>query len=176
MHKTGFPDLTLTKGGPAGDPPCQKSGRFNNIITVITTALKADYKVTKPHTRPSIIAQHRRGILSRVLPATRSEYPAFDLVVRDLIRQDDSLSLLDYALNLSPALRDTITRDVAQNVSAFEPRLRRKTPPPPPPPQRSYFRRSTPEPAPDPLECHDPRESSVQSKASYLLKPPTAAM
>ncbi len=109
----------------------------------------------------------------------------FDIVVGDLIdsRTDyqiwqagcKNLSLLDFALNLSPALRDTITRDVAQNVSAFEPRLRRKTPTPPPPPQRSYFRRSTPEPAPDPLECHDPREGSVQSKASYLLKPPKAA-
>ena len=74
----------------------------------------------------------------------------FDLVVRDLTGQDDAFVLLDYALNLSPALRDTITRDVAQNVSTFE--LRR--------------------PAPD---LSDQRESSVQSKASYLLKPPKAA-
>ncbi|CAH0371182.1 unnamed protein product [Pelagomonas calceolata] len=75
----------------------------------------------------------------------------FDLVVRDLTGQDEALSLLDYALNLSPALRDTITRDVAQNVSAFE--LRRPT-----------------------ADLSDQRESSVQSKASYLLKPPKAAV
>ena len=80
-----------------------------------------------------------------------------DLVVRDLTGQDDAFVLLDYALNLSPALRDTITRDVAQNVSAFEPRL-----------QRSFLGFKS-----DP---HDAslREGSVQPKAAYLLQPPKA--
>ena len=55
--------------------------------------------------------------------------------MRDITGQDGAFSLLDFALNLSPA-RDTITRDVAQNVSAFEPRLPRK---PPPPQLRSFF-------------------------------------
>ena len=104
----------------------------------------------------------------KVLGGSKRKYASVGdiIVVGDLIRQgDESLSLLDYALNLSPALRDTITRDVAQNVSAFEPRLRRKTPPQ----ARSLLGRSTtPEQAPDPLE------GSVQSKASYLLKPPKA--
>ena len=115
---------------------------------------------------------HRRGILSQVFPAgsTRSEHPAFDLVVGDLIdnrtkaeldnptdRGRKRFSLLDYALNLSPALRDTITRDVAQNVSAFEPRL-----------QRSFLGFKS-----DP---HDSslREGSAQPKADYLLQPPKA--
>ena len=93
----------------------------------------------------------------------------FDLVVGDLIdnrtkaeldnptdRGRKRFSLLDYALNLSPALRDTITRDVAQNVSAFELRLPRPRP---------LLSRSR----------DDTREGSVQSKASYLLKPPKAA-
>ena len=83
---------------------------------------------------------------------------AFDIVVGDLIREGDSLSLLDYALNLSPALRDTITRDVAQNVSAFEPRL-----------PRDLLGRIRSDP-------HDAslREGSVQPKADYLLQPPKA--
>ena len=78
----------------------------------------------------------------------------FDLVVRDLTGQDDAFVLLDYALNLSPALRDTITRDVAQNVSKYEPRL------------------------PRPFLGFKPdsslREGSVQPKAAYLLQPPKA--
>ena len=75
-----------------------------------------------------------------------------DLVVRDFTRQDGNLSLLDYALNLSPALRDTITRDVAQNVSTFEPRL-----------PRGLLRKLKADP-------HDAslREGSVQPKADYL--------
>ena len=79
-----------------------------------------------------------------------------DIVVRDLIRKDGNLSLLDYALNLSPALRDAITRDVAQNVSAFEPRL-----------PRGLLGRIKSNP-------HDAslREGSVQPKADYLLQPP----
>jgi hypothetical protein len=97
---------------------------------------------------------------------------AFDLVVGDLIRKGDRLSLLDYALNLSPALRDTITRDVAQNVSKYEPRLRRKTPSPQP---RSFLGRPTPEPAPDPYDA-SLRKDSVQSKAAYLLGAPKARM
>ena len=83
----------------------------------------------------------------------------FDLVVRDLTGQDDAFVLLDYALNLSPALRDTITRDVAQNVSEFEPRLKREP--------RSLLRRSTADPYDASL-----REGSVQPKADYLLQPP----
>ena len=81
-----------------------------------------------------------------------------DLVVRDLTGQDDAFVLLDYALNLSPALRDTITRDVAQNVSAFEPRL-----------PRDLLGRIRSDP-------HDAslREGSVQPKADYLLQPPKA--
>ena len=86
----------------------------------------------------------------------------FDIVVGDLIRQgDEDLSLLDYALNLSPALRDTITRDVAQNVSEFEPRLKREPP--------SLLRRSTADPYDASL-----REGSIQPKAAYLLQPPKA--
>ena len=99
----------------------------------------------------------------RALP----ERPVFDdagdvdIVVRDLTRRDsdDSLSLLDYALNLSPALRDAITRDVAQNVSEFEPRLKREP--------QSLLRRSTADPYDASL-----RESSVQPKADYLMHPP----
>jgi len=115
------------------------------------TATTSDKKLIS-----DITAQHRRGILSQVFPAgsTRSEHPAFDLVVGDLIRQDDSLSLLDYALNLSPALRDTITRDVAQNVSKYEPRLPR--------PFLGFKSDSS------------LREGSVQPKAAYLLQPPKA--
>ena len=81
--------------------------------------------------------------------------------MRDLTRRDsdDSLSLLDYALNLSPALRDAITRDVAQNVSEFEPRLKREP--------QSLLRRSTADPYDASL-----RESSVQPKADYLMHPP----
>ena len=77
------------------------------------------------------------------------------------MRQGSNLSLLDYALNLSPALRDTITRDVAQNVSTYEPRLKREP--------RPLLSRSKADP-------HDAslREGSVQSKASYLQKPPKA--
>ena len=82
------------------------------------------------------------------------EGTTFDLVVGDLTRQDGNLSLLDYALNLSPALRDAITRDVAQNVSKYEPRL------------------------PRPFLGFKPdsslREGSVQPKAAYLLQPPKA--
>ena len=84
---------------------------------------------------------------------------AFDIVVGDLIREGDSLSLLDYALNLSPALRDTITRDVAQNVSEFEPRL----------PRRSLRSKIKSDPNDASL-----REGSVQPKAAYLLQPPKA--
>ena len=93
----------------------------------------------------------------------------FDLVVGDLIdnrteadlfndRGRKRLSLLDYALNLSPALRDTITRDVAQNVSEYEPRL-----------QRGLLGRIKSNP-------HDAslREGSVRPKAAYLLQPPKA--
>jgi len=83
----------------------------------------------------------------------------YDLVVRDLTGQDDAFVLLDYALNLSPALRDSITRDVAQNVSEFEPRLKREP--------RSLLRRSTADPYDASL-----REGSVQPKADYLLQPP----
>ena len=93
-----------------------------------------------------------------------------DIVVRDVTGQNGTLSLLDYALNLSPALRDTITRDVAQNVSAYEPRLRRKTQPPQP---RSILGRSGPEQAPDPYDA-SLRKDSVQSKAAYLLGAPKA--
>ena len=79
---------------------------------------------------------------------------AYDIVVGDLTRKVGNLSLLDYALNLSPALRDTITRDVAQNVSKYEPRL------------------------PRPFLGFKPdsslREGSVQPKAAYLLQPPKA--
>ena len=77
-----------------------------------------------------------------------------DFVVGDLTRKDDNLSLLDYALNLSPALRDTITRDVAQNVSKYEPRLPR--------PFLGFKSDSS------------LREGSVQPKAAYLLQPPKA--
>ena len=108
---------------------------------------------------------------------------AYDIVVGDLIdnrteaeldtptdKGGRRLSLLDYALNLSPALRDSITRDVAQNVSTFEPRLPRKPPAPQP---RSLFQRPTPEPDPDPYDA-SLREGSVQPKAAYLLQPPKA--
>ena len=82
---------------------------------------------------------------------------AVRVVVGNLIQQGNNLSLLDFALNLSPALRDTITRDVAQNVSKYEPRLRRK------------FLGFKSDP-------HDAslREGSVQPKAAYLLQPPKA--
>ena len=72
--------------------------------------------------------------------------------------QDDAFVLLDYALNLSPALRDTITRDVAQNVSEYEPRL-----------PRGLLGRIKSNP-------HDAslREGSVRPKAAYLLQPPKA--
>ena len=63
-------------------------------------------------------------------------------------------AVLDYALNLSPALRDTITRDVAQNVSKYEPRLPR--------PFLGFKSDSS------------LREGSVQPKAAYLLQPPKA--
>ena len=55
------------------------------------------------------------------------------------------------------ALRDTITRDVAQNVSKYEPRL----------PRPFLGFKSNP---------HDAslREGSVQPKAAYLLQPPKA--
>ena len=82
----------------------------------------------------------------------------FDLVVRDLTGQDDAFVLLDYALNLSPALRDTITRDIAQNVSTFEPRL-----------PRGLLRKLKADPNDASL-----REGSVQPKAAYLLQPPKA--
>ena len=55
---------------------------------------------------------------------------------------------------LSPALRDTITRDVAQNVSKYEPRLPR--------PFLGFKSDSS------------LREGSVQPKAAYLLQPPKA--
>ena len=73
--------------------------------------------------------------------------------------QDGALSLLDFALNLSPALRDTITRDVAQNVSKYEPRLPRLS-------LRSKIK----------SDPHDAslREGSVQSKAACLRQPPKA--
>ena len=90
--------------------------------------------------------------------------------MRDITGQDDAFRLLDYALNLSPALRDTITRDIAQNVSTFEPRLPRKPLEPQP---RSLFRRPTPEPDPDPYDA-SLREGSVRPKAAYLLQPPKA--
>ena len=93
----------------------------------------------------------------------------FDLVIRDLTGQDDTFVLLDYALNLSPALRDSITRDIAQNVSRYEPRV----PWQPPPTLRSFLGRPTPEQAPDP-RCLSLRKNCVESKAAYLLKPPKA--
>ena len=74
----------------------------------------------------------------------------------DLTRKVGNLSLLDYALNLSPALRDTITRDVAQNVSTFEPRL-----------PRGLLRKLKADPYDASL-----REGSAQPKADYLLQPP----
>ena len=82
----------------------------------------------------------------------------FDLVVRDLTGQNEAFVLLDYALNLSPALRDTITRDIAQNVSTFEPRL-----------PRGLLRKLKADPNDASL-----REGSVQPKAAYLLQPPKA--
>ena len=94
----------------------------------------------------------------RALPKeakTHNDAGGSDIVVRDLTGQEGALSLLEYALNLSPALRDTITRDVAQNVSEFEPRLPRPRP---------LLSRSR----------DDTRESSIQSKAAYLRKPPKA--
>ena len=76
----------------------------------------------------------------------------------DLTRKVGNLSLLDYALNLSPALRDTITRDVVQNVSKYEPRL-----------PRTLYGKFKSNPYDSSL-----REGSVQPKAAYLLQPPKA--
>ena len=82
----------------------------------------------------------------------------YDLVVRDITGQDGAFRLLDYALNLSPALRDSITRDVAQNVSKYEPRL-----------PRTLYGKFKSNPYDSSL-----REGSVQPKAAYLLQPPKA--
>ena len=73
-----------------------------------------------------------------------------DIVVRDITGQDGALSLLDYALNLSPALRDTITRDVAQTISKYEPRL------------------------PHDGAAESKLEGTFESKASYLRMAPKA--
>ena len=61
-------------------------------------------------------------------------------------------------VNLSPALRDAITRDVAQNVSKYEPRL-----------PRTLYGKFKSNPYDSSL-----REGSVQPKAAFLLQPPKA--
>ena len=76
------------------------------------------------------------------------------IVVRDITGQDGALSLLDYALNLSPALRDTITRDVAQTVSKYEPRLQHD----------------------GAAESKSEVQGTFQSKAAFLLGAPKAPM
>ena len=96
------------------------------------------------------------------LPATIKKYGDagdMDIVVRDLTCDDYALSLLDYALNLNLSLCDTITRDIAQHMSTYEPRLPRS--------KLGVFK----------SDPHDSslREGSVQPKAAYLLQPPKAA-
>ena len=72
--------------------------------------------------------------------------------MRDLTNQE-GFSLLDYALNLSPALRDTITRDIAQTISKYEPR-----------------------PHDGAAESKSELQGTFQSKAAFLLGAPKAPM
>ena len=98
----------------------------------------------------------------KALPDRAERYDGpggFDIVVQDLTGQNDALRLLDYALNLSPALRDTITRDVAQMISKYELRLPRST---------------SDSPSAESKSEASLQKGTFESKASFLLKLPKA--
>ena len=86
LAKRVFQTNSTSKEPAGGDFPRQKSGRYTNNHPCSNIRADLDlqsYETSRGHPRLQCSGD-------------------FDLVVRDLTGQDKNLSLLDYALNLSP--------------------------------------------------------------------------